>query len=123
VDKQFLYCATSEDKFPILVVDELLDELHAACFFTKLNLHSGYHQVCMHLDDVAKTAFRMHHGHFKFLVMLFGLSNVPVTFQALMNVVLRPFLRRFILVFLTTSSSIAHRGSSTCSTSTSSSTR
>ena len=91
---------TVNNRYPLPRIEELLDRLHRVQYFSKINLHSGYHQIRVRESDIAKTAVMTRYGSFGYLVMPFGLYNAPATFQRIMNTILRDGLDRFVHVFL-----------------------
>jgi hypothetical protein len=100
VDYRRLNAMTVKNKYPLPIIDELLDELHGSQWFTSLDLCLGYHQIRMEPVDVPKTAFQTHNGHYEYRVMSYGVTGGPATFQLTMNSILAPLLRKCVVVFI-----------------------
>ncbi|GKA03120.1 putative reverse transcriptase domain-containing protein [Tanacetum coccineum] len=100
IDYRELNKLTVKNRYPLLRIDDLFDQLQGSQFFLKIDLRSGYHQLRVHKDDIPKTAFRTRYGHFEFTVMPFGLTNAPTVFMDLMNRVCTPYHDKFVIVFI-----------------------
>jgi hypothetical protein len=99
IDYRALNKKNIKNKYPIPMIDEILDEFHGTVYFTKIDLCYGYHKIRMREHDVHMTTSICHYGHYEFLVVPFGFTNAPSTFQSYMNHVFNKQLRKFLLIF------------------------
>ncbi|GKE02408.1 putative reverse transcriptase domain-containing protein, partial [Tanacetum coccineum] len=100
IDYRELNKLTFKNRYPLPRIDDLFNQLQGSSVYSKIDLRSGYHQLCIKEEDIPITAFRTRYGHFEFQVMPFGLTNTPVVFMNLMNQVCKPYLDKFVIVFI-----------------------
>nr|GEV99924.1 retrotransposon protein, putative, Ty3-gypsy subclass [Tanacetum cinerariifolium] len=100
IDYRELNKLTVKNRYPLPQIDDLFDQLQGSSVYSKIDLRSGYHQLRVREQDVPKKAFRTRYGHYEFQVMPFGLINAPAVFMDLMNRVCKPYLDKFVIVFI-----------------------
>nr|GEV68844.1 putative reverse transcriptase domain-containing protein [Tanacetum cinerariifolium] len=100
IDYRELNKLTVKNRYPLSRINDLFDQLHGSSVYYKIDLRSGYHKLRIKEEDILITAFRTRYGHFKFQVMPFGLTNAPSVFMDLMNRVCKPYLDKFVIVFI-----------------------
>ncbi|GJR69057.1 putative reverse transcriptase domain-containing protein [Tanacetum coccineum] len=100
IDYRELYKLTVKNRYPLPRIDDLFDQLQGSSVYSKIDLRSGYHQLRVQEEDIPKTAFRTRYGHYNFQVMPFGLTNAPAVFMDLMNRVCKPYLDKFVIIFI-----------------------